>query len=459
MDGTAIALLATGGVLLLALGVLLGRLLARGPAAPQSDQGSLSATLALLQEAARAQAQQMQELARSVHEVALATERLQTRQEAGEQHQTQLQGHLRQLSERLAELGSALQTRVEGIADSVQQTATLATELQTRLQASEERHGQLSSGLEKLNLVVGELRSGLAAVLQQQGQTAGRLDHLQQALAAAQQTLSELRRNDEEARRQQDELGRFVMRLDAILTGSASRGAAGEHILETFLEQLPAEFKAFDLPIRNRRVEFAFRLPNGKHVPVDSKWVGARQLAELDETASAEARRELEQLLDQRVEEVRAYLDPDLTLGFAVIAVPDAVYRWTQRRHAHALAKGVIVISYSMAIPYFLTLLHLALRFLRDEETMRVSQLAHQLEQALLAIQQELNGRYAKGLTMLQNSRDALADQTARALGTLRQLQALGQPGEPPALAEWNEDEAGAHSERALGTDRGSDRG
>jgi len=391
MEGTAIALLAASGIILLALGVLLGRLLARGPAAPPPDLGSLSAPLALLQEAARAHAQQMQELARSVNEVALSTERLQARQEAGEQHQTQLQDHLRQLSERLAELGSALQTR---------------------LQASE-----------------------------------GRLDHLQQALAAAQQTLSELRRYDEEARRQQEELGRFVTRLDAILTGSASRGAAGEHILETFLEQLPAEFKVFDLPIRNRRVEFAFRLPNGKHVPVDSKWVGARQLTELDETASAEARRELEQLLDQRVEEVRAYLDPDLTLGFAVIAVPDAVYRWTQRRHAHALAKGVIVISYSMAIPYFLTLLHLALRFLRDEETMRISQLAHQLEQALQAIQQELNGRYAKGLTMLQNSRDALAEQTARALATLRQLQALGQPGGPAALAERNEDETSAQSE------------
>ena len=394
MEGTAIALLAASGVILLALGVLLGRLLARGPAAPPPDLGSLSATLALLQEAARSHAQQLQELGRSVREIALTT-----------------------------------------------------GQLQTRLQTSEERHGQLSAGLEKLNLVVGELRSGLAAIHRQQDQTVGRLDHLQQALAAAQQTLSELRRYDEEARRQQEELGRFVARLDAILTGSASRAAAGEHILETFLEQLPAEFKVFDLPIRNRRVEFAFRLPNGKHVPVDSKWVGARQLTELDETASAEARRELEQLLDQRVEEVRAYLDPDLTLGFAVIAVPDAVYRWTQRRHAHALAKGVIVISYSMAIPYFLTLLHLALRFLRDEETMRISQLAHQLEQALQAIQQELNGRYAKGLTMLQNSRDALAEQTARALGTLRQLQALGQPGGPAALAERNEDEASAQSE------------
>jgi hypothetical protein len=73
MEGTAIALLAASGVILLALGVLLGRLLARGPAAPPPDLGSLSATLALLQEAARSHAQQMQELARSVNEIALST--------------------------------------------------------------------------------------------------------------------------------------------------------------------------------------------------------------------------------------------------------------------------------------------------------------------------------------------------------------------------------------------------
>ncbi|MCS7051741.1 MAG: hypothetical protein NZL87_09015, partial [Thermomicrobium sp.] len=66
----------------------------------------------------------------------------------------------------------------------------------------------------------------------------------------------------------------------------------------------------------------------------------------------------------------------------------------------------------------------------------RLSTITHQLEQALDAIQQELHGRYARGLTMLQNSRDALAQQAASALVTLRQLQALDATTGVPALAE-----------------------
>jgi len=379
--GDATTLFALFGLAgLLALGAALGFVLwvSRRSMAAGSDFASVQNALAALQEAARLQSQQASELARSLHELATLTTQLQARTHASEQHQLQLQGSLQRVSE-----------------------------------------------------LLGEMRSGLTAVLQQQGSTAGQIERLQQALVVTQQALDELRRNDEEVRRQHERLTQFVTRIDTVLTGSASRGAAGEHVLEAILEHLPAEFKAFNVTIRNRTVEFAFRLPNGKHVPVDSKWVGVRQLEALEEAASEQTRRELEALLERRIDEVTGYLDPDLTLGLAIVAVPDAVYRWTQRLHARALQRGVVVISYGMAIPYFLTLLHFALRFLRDEESLRLSAVVHQLEQALLALQEEVQGRYARGLTMLQNSRDALAQQVASALGSLRQLQTLSRAASP----------------------------
>ncbi len=403
-DGTI--LLAAGivgaGLLVGVLAVVLGLVLSRRVTAPSPELGALQAALQALQVDLRA-----------------ASTTLPAIQEAAHIHE-------RRLDELTRTLGTL---------------TTLTAQLQARAEASEQRQSQLQTNLQRTSEVLGELRTALATVLQHQGTTANRIDQLQQALTAAHQALAELRRNDEEARRQQEELARFVTRLDAILTGSASRGAAGEHVLEAILEHLPAEFKAFDLTIRNRTVEFAFRLPNGKHVPIDSKWVGTRQLEQLDETADEQTRRELEQLLARRIDEVTAYLDPDLTLGLAIVAVPDAVYRWTQRLHARALEKGVIVIAYSMAIPYFLTLLHFAIRFLRDEETVQLSAIAHQLEHALREIQSELNGRYARALTMLQNSRDALAQQAAGALGTLRQLQALSGASGTLALAEALEGE------------------
>ncbi len=378
--GGFLGFLAAGGALL-ALAWVLRRTPIRN-----ADLTAVQTALGALQEAARTHSQQGTELARSLQEVVAATAQLQARTLAGEAAQRDLQEALQRVSHSL-----------------------------------------------------GELQSGLAAIQQHQGTTTvridQRIDQLQNALTAAQRALDELRRSEEEVQRRQLELAQFVTRLDSILTGSASRGAAGEHVLEAVLEHLPAEFKAFNLRIRNREVEFAFRLPNGKHVPVDSKWVGTRQLEALGERADEGTRRELEILLQRRIDEVTAYLDPDLTLGLAVIAVPDAVYRWTQRVHARALERGVVVISYSMAVPYFLTLLHFALRFLRDEETARLSAATHQLEKALQSIKDELDGRYARALAMLQNSRDELARQTASALGTLKQLEPLSGTT-PGALVE-----------------------
>ncbi|MDW7982550.1 MAG: DNA recombination protein RmuC [Thermomicrobium sp.] len=422
--------------------------LSRRPTSPTLDP-SLQGVLAQLQESARAQGQQVNEVMRSLQDLAHLTTQLQTRLQTTEQHQLTLQHGFQRLSEGLGSLQSQLTMlpdlqkaatvqgeQVTQLTRALRELTTFTAQLQTRLESGERRHEQLHESVQHMVEVLGELRSGLTGLQQQHGTTTTRLDQLQQALTTTQQVLAELRRNDEESRRQQDELARFVSRIDAVLTGSASRGAAGEHILEAVLEHLPAEFKAFNLPIRNRTVEFAFRLPNGKHVPVDSKWVGIRQLEQLEGAGDEHTRQELEQALARRIEEVAAYLDPDLTLGLAIVAVPDAVYRWTQRLHCRALERGVIVIAYSMAVPYFLTLLHFALRFLRDEQTARLSTITHQLEQALDAIQQELHGRYARGLTMLQNSRDALAQQAASALVTLRQLQALDATTGVPALAE-----------------------
>ncbi|GBD19808.1 Chromosome partition protein Smc [bacterium HR28] len=442
------------GFALLVFGIVLGTVLSRRPTTSSPDLGAMQASLASLQEAARAQGQQVSDLLRSLQELAALTTQLQARAQANEQHQLQLQHSFQLMSQGLGELRAtfaalpALQEathiqaqRLDELTRTLETLKTLTAQLQARADASEQRQSQLHAGLQRTSELLGELRTSLTSMLQQQGATVNRIDQLQQALAAAHQALNELRRNDEEARRQQEELARFVTRLDTILTGSASRGAAGEHVLEAILEHLPPEFKAFNLTIRNRTVEFAFRLPNGKHVPIDSKWVGIRQLEQLDEASSEQTRKELEQLLARRIEEVTAYLDLDLTLGLAIVAVPDAVYRWTQRLHARALEKGVIVIAYSMAIPYFLTLLHFAIRFLRDEETAQLSAITHQLEHALREIQSELNGRYARALTMLQNSRDALAQQAAGALGTLRQLQALSGASGTLALAEALEGE------------------
>lgn len=291
---------------------------------------------------------------------------------------------------------------------------------------------------------IAKLESGLGHAERRGQELASSLQHLSQTLGNARELLAEMRRGDEEALRGQQQMADVLRRLEGVIAGARSRGAAGERILEALVEHLPADFKVFNCSINGRTVELAFRLPNGKYVPVDSKWVAASELEELarceDPAQLAHLIERIERALKQKIDEVARYLDPDLTLGIGVAAVPEAVYQNTQRTHAYALHQGVVVISYSMAVPYLLTLLQLAIRFTPRSELdpARLSPLFQALEKALADMEAELNGRVSRALTMLQNGQSDLQRHVGAARGALARLQSmtmLKEPEDPAALA------------------------
>lgn len=310
----------------------------------------------------------------------------------------------------------------------------------SQLQAEQRR---VASDLGLVQQGIVKLESGLGHTEQRGQELASSLQPLSQALGATRELLAEMRRGDEEALRGQQQMADVLRRLEGVIAGARSRGAAGERILEALVEHLPADFKVFNCSINGRTVELAFRLPNGKYVPVDSKWVAAKELEEL---ASCEDPAQLQHLIEQieralkrKIDEVAKYLDPELTLGIGVAAVPEAVYQNTQRTHAYALSQGVVVISYSMAVPYLLTLLQLAIRFAPRSELdpARLSPLFQALEKALANMQTELNGRLADGLKRINNSRDALQQHVVaaqQALGRLQGVTMLEEPEQPAAL-------------------------
>ncbi len=309
-----------------------------------------------------------------------------------------------------------------------------------QLQAEQRR---VASDLGLVQQGIVKLESGLGHTEQRGQELASSLQYLSQALGATRELLAEMRRGDEEALRGQQRMAEVLARLEGVIAGARSRGAAGERILEVLVEHLPADFKVFNCSINGRTVELAFRLPNGKLVPVDSKWVAARQLHELasceDPAQLDRLVQEIEKALEKKIDEVAKYLDPELTLGIGVAAVPEAVYQNTQRAHAYALRQGVVVISYSMAVPYLLTLLQLAIRFAPRSELdpARLSPLFQALEKALADMEAELNGRVSHALTMLQNGQRDLQRHVGTARGALARLQSvtmLEETKQPAAL-------------------------
>src|SRR2546429_3637550 len=94
-----------------------------------------------------------------------------------------------------------------------------------------------------------------------------------------------------------------------------------------------------DFTLGGRVCEFALALPDGKFLPIDSKWPGveiaARLEEELDPATRDELRRRVEKVVCGRLREVAGYVDASLTAPLAVMAVPDA--RAARRRKAHLL--------------------------------------------------------------------------------------------------------------------------
>ena len=216
-----------------------------------------------------------------------------------------------------------------------------------------------------------------------------------------------------------------VRRLEAVLAGGGARGRAGENLLDEALSHLPPGMLVRDFAVGGRRVEFALALPDGRRLPVDSKWTAARELAELEREEDPGARqvlcRRVEEEVTRRAREVRGYLDPALTTPFAVACVPDPAFAVCRRAHADAFVDGVVIVPYSSALPVLLTLYVLASRYGGASD---VRDCLAELDAVLGAMEQTLEHKVARASTMLANAAQDWRTHVGRARGALARARA-----------------------------------
>jgi DNA recombination protein RmuC len=248
----------------------------------------------------------------------------------------------------------------------------------------------------------------------------GARDQLRAEVAGARRALEEMNVRDQERRRRQDEDSEVVRRLATVLAGGASVGRAGENLLRAHLAEFPPSMLATDVRVNGRIVEFALRLPDGRRLPIDSKWPAMGELEALESARDGPQReacvRALDRVVAARAREVAQYLDPSTTAPVAVAAVPDAAYRAMRRAHVDAFSKGVVVVPYSAALPVSLFLYALVQRF-GDAEGVR-SCLA-EMASLLDAMEGALEGKLSRGATMIANAADDLRSDLGRARASL----------------------------------------
>ncbi len=300
--------------------------------------------------------------------------------------------------------------------------------------------GALAGHLERLSAEIarlGQVQERLRVEAQQGREDALRgladvAQGLQGRVATAQRDLGEVKALEQARASQLDRATDSLRRLETIVAGSGSRGAAGEGILSRALSQLPPDLLETNAAFGGRVVEYALRLPGGRLLPIDSKWTSAASLERLETTEDPADRRRLRDQVTRdvraRVREMTKYLDPERTLSLGVLAVPDAVHAAAPEAHADGWREGVLVVPYSLALPFVLVLYRLTVRFgaVPEAEELRTGLL--RLADGLRRMDEEVEGRLSRALVQLANARDGLRGDLAGARGVAERLASDAEP-------------------------------
>jgi len=253
---------------------------------------------------------------------------------------------------------------------------------------------------------VAELRSRLESGGQTQESQAA---ELRERLTQTQSVVEGLRSALSARQPVEDEARASLRRLESVIAGSSTRGAAGENILEETLKHLPPEMLQHNVWVGGKVVELALRLPGGKLLPIDSKWVSSNaleQLAEpgLDAPRRAQLTAQVEREVERRVREVSQNIDPATTSPFVLAVIPDAAYDVCRGAIVSAHQRHVMVVGYAMALPYLLTLYQLHLQFARSVDMEKLQSALIDVERHLDTLESVLENKLQRAVTMLQNA-------------------------------------------------------
>jgi DNA recombination protein RmuC len=208
-------------------------------------------------------------------------------------------------------------------------------------------------------------------------------DHLRAGLDATRNALEQLQVRDEERRTSETENREVVRRLATVLAGGNTKGRAGEHVLREHLGQLPPSMLASDFRVNGKVVEFGLRLPDGRRLPIDSKWSAVAEL-----------------------EAMEAEEDPTRR---------DACARRVEKAVA-AFMRGVVIVPYSSALPIIMFLYALVERFGDAADVQAALAEVGTLLDAMDAI---VENKFSKAGTMIANGADEFRSNLGKARGSI----------------------------------------
>lgn len=255
-------------------------------------------------------------------------------------------------------------------------------------------------------------------------------DHLKNGLEKTRDLLEELKRADEARKEREKEFLERIKRVDEIIAGTSSKGLSGEEILRETFKKLPPEMIETNFRIRGKIVEFALILPNGKRLPIDSKWPAGQLILDLEKEKDPEKKKliiqQIEQIVIGRIKEVKQYIDPDLTWSQAIAAIPDSVYSVCQKAHLRAREENVILMPYSMVLPLLLYMYRLHLQYAISIDFENLQNHLLLVEKSLNEMENILENKISRGASMIFNAYSEYKTQISQIRSSIQELKLKG---------------------------------
>ncbi|MGA2663608.1 MAG: DNA recombination protein RmuC [Nitrososphaerales archaeon] len=154
-----------------------------------------------------------------------------------------------------------------------------------------------------------------------------------------------------------DEAERLTRDIHSVLVGSYSKGSGGEEILGRMMTELMKRgIVESQVTFGTKVVEYAVRFPDGRLMAIDSKVVDSEKLARMNADGTSDEEREnlardVVNGMRKQIEKVAAYKDPNRTLPYAIMAIPDSLLEHSPELVGEASRQNVIIASYSSLPP------------------------------------------------------------------------------------------------------------
>ncbi len=350
-----------------------------------------------------------------------------------------------------ASLSTPLQNLTQAVQQEQAQTAVLVAKIEhlepisrevgklsVELRGLSERVSNVEKGQNQVTQGIVSLGTGLTETKTVANSLAEAASAIREGLSRAQTGLTELQTDTKARHGIEQQTAQSIKRLEAVITGTQTKGAAGENILEVVFAKLPSEWQVRNFRVGAKTVEFGLRLPNNLILPIDSKWPATDLLEEFvacdDPDKQQKLKAEIEAIVLAKAKEVRKYIDPNVTMNFGVAAVPDSIYDLCFGIQVDVYRLNVVLVSYSMFVPYLLLVFQTVLKTSQNIDLQKLDAYLKSAQESIKAVQDELEGRFPKAITMLNNSRDEMSAHLSKVAGGLTSLQ-ISAPAQPTIAA------------------------